>query len=183
MSWPHAYNVQVRTYETEPLFVRRAAERAGMGANAATLSSLSDANLAGLTKLDGGMGVDQLTFDNTQAGNLSRFVNWETIDATNGSRLALDANGLTLGDSGTGTGVLDIDATSTLQLAGPAVSAIRHGPGCIRRTWRSPWTSIVTTSRSASRWRTAGRWVASNARPELSAVSCQAACCQSIGAR
>ncbi len=71
------------------------------------------------------MGIDQLTFDNTQVGNLSRFVNWETIDAINRSRLALDASGLTLGDPGTGTGVLNIDATSTLQLAGPSVSAIQ----------------------------------------------------------
>jgi outer membrane autotransporter protein len=115
----------------------------GAGPAAVTLSGLSDVNLAGLTKLDGGAGTDALTFDNTRAGALGRFVNWETIDAINGSRLTLDANGLTLGDSGTRTGALEIDATSTLFAGTSAIQAAVAGQ---LATLRNAGTIDLTTS-------------------------------------
>ncbi len=64
------------------------------------------------------MSPSVLNFNNTQASGLSRFTNWSTINATNGSQLTLDNNGLTLGNSGTLTGTLNVDSTSTLFAGG-----------------------------------------------------------------
>jgi outer membrane autotransporter protein len=91
----------------------------GSGNDTATLSGLTDANLAGLTTLDGGSGPGNvLTLDDTQVGGASRFVDWETVNLTNGSQLTLDNRGLTLGNTDTGAGALNIDATSTLLAGG-----------------------------------------------------------------
>ncbi len=94
------------------------------GNDTATLTGLTDANLAGVPSFDGGLGSDVLTFNNTQASGLSRLVEWEVINVTNGSKLTLDNNGLTLGDSGTLTGILNIDSTSTLFAGGVGDPAI-----------------------------------------------------------
>lgn len=96
----------------------------GAGGTVATLSNLKDANLAGVSTFDGGGAHDVLTFDHTDATGLSRFVNWERINAINASRLTLDARGLTVGDDGSHTGVLDIDSSSALAWNGGAESAI-----------------------------------------------------------
>lgn len=79
----------------------------------AKLSNLTNANLGGADALNGGLGTDTLTFDNVKLDGISRVQNWETIDATNDTELTLDGN-LVLGDSGTGTGSLNVDAASTL---------------------------------------------------------------------
>ncbi|WP_411962622.1 autotransporter outer membrane beta-barrel domain-containing protein [Mesorhizobium sp. CO1-1-11] len=79
----------------------------------AKLSNLTNANLGGADALNGGLGTDTLTFDNVKLDGISRVQNWETIDATNDTQLTLDGN-LVLGDSGTGTGSLNVDAASTL---------------------------------------------------------------------
>ncbi len=103
--------------------------RLDQGDDSATLTKLTDTNLAGVPTFDGGPGTDTLTFNDTRANGLSRFINWEIVNVTNGSQLTLDANGLTLGDSGTLTGALNIDTSSTLFAGGlgdpsimPAVS-------------------------------------------------------------
>jgi outer membrane autotransporter protein len=85
----------------------------GIDDDLATLRNLASQieNTAGF---QGGLGNDSLTLDNTQATNISRFTQWETIALTNGSRFNLDSN-LTLGDSGTLTGSLTIDSSSSLQ--------------------------------------------------------------------
>ncbi|WP_147281739.1 autotransporter domain-containing protein [Dyella solisilvae] len=90
----------------------------GGGNDVATLSGLGNANLSGLTLLDGGTGVDALTLDHTQAAALGRLTGWEVINLTNGSQLSLDKQPLVLGDSGTRTGELDVDATSALLAGG-----------------------------------------------------------------
>lgn len=48
-----------------------------------------------------------------KTGKVSRFDSWETINLTDDTRLVFDS-ALTLGDAGTGTGTLNIDATSTI---------------------------------------------------------------------
>jgi outer membrane autotransporter protein len=103
--------------------------RLDAGNDTAKLTTLTDTNLNGVSSFDGGPGTDVLTFNQTQASGLSRFINWETINVTNSSQLTLDSNGLTLGDSVTGTGTLNLDSTSTLFAGGlgdpsilPAVS-------------------------------------------------------------
>jgi hypothetical protein len=52
----------------------------GAGSDSLTLRNLTNANLAGTTLVDGGPGTDRLTFDNTSASGVDRFVNWEAIE-------------------------------------------------------------------------------------------------------
>ncbi|NMM03494.1 autotransporter outer membrane beta-barrel domain-containing protein [Paraburkholderia sp. RP-4-7] len=92
--------------------------RLDAGNDTANLTGLTDANLAGVPSFDGGTGNDVLNFNRTSASGLGRFVNWETVNVTNGSQLTLDANGLVLGDSGTLTGALNVDSTSTVFAGG-----------------------------------------------------------------
>lgn len=89
-----------------------------LGANndIARFHDLTAANLPSGIVIDGGPGSDHLTWDNVTVSNAARFRNWEQIDLTNASEFTL-ATPLTLGDAGTGTGALSIDATSTV-LAG-----------------------------------------------------------------
>lgn len=72
--------------------------------------------------LDGGTGTDTLTFEQSQVGQGASYINWESINLQQGSRLTLNDT-LTLGDLGsdqprvipaTGTGTLQIDASSAL---------------------------------------------------------------------
>ncbi len=77
--------------------------------------NLTPTNLATGLRIDGGLGSDQLVWDNTRGDGVYRYVNWELFSLTNGSQLTFDNYAtLTLGDSGTGTGTLSIDATSTV---------------------------------------------------------------------
>jgi outer membrane autotransporter protein len=104
--------------------------RLGTGHDTATLTGLTDTNLAGVPLLAGGNVSSVLNFSDTQASGLSRFTNWSTINATNGSQLTLDNNGLTLGNSGTLTGTLTLDSTSTLFAGGlgdPAITPAVSG--------------------------------------------------------
>ena len=85
----------------------------GEGTDTATLRSLNQSNLGATPSLSGGNGVDGLTFDNVTTGGVARFGNWETINARDDTELTFDGN-LVLGDAASGTGTLDIDASSTL---------------------------------------------------------------------
>lgn len=88
----------------------------------AVLTNLTDANMGATKRLTGGEGFDVLTFDNVKTGKVDRFDSWETINLTNDTRLTFDTS-LTLGDVGTGTGTLNIDAASTIY-GGSAQSVI-----------------------------------------------------------
>ncbi|MGN6307287.1 MAG: autotransporter family protein [Mesorhizobium sp.] len=79
----------------------------------ARLANLTDANIGAVPRLTGGLGTDALTFDNVKTGNVARFDRWETVDLTNDSRLVFDGT-MTLGDAGTETGTLSIDAASVV---------------------------------------------------------------------
>ncbi|QKD19910.1 autotransporter outer membrane beta-barrel domain-containing protein [Mesorhizobium sp. NZP2077] len=79
----------------------------------AKLSNLTNANLGDTNAITGGAGTDTLTFDNVKLDGIARVQNWETINANNDTELTLDGN-LVLGDSGTGTGTLNVDSASTL---------------------------------------------------------------------
>ncbi|GAA2863256.1 outer membrane autotransporter protein [Aminobacter niigataensis] len=89
----------------------------------AKLSNLSNANIGATVAVNGGDGTDGLTFDNVSAAGIARFQNWERIDATNDTELTFDGN-LVLGDAGTGTGTLTVDATSTLFGGGQNASVL-----------------------------------------------------------
>lgn len=101
--------------------------RFSAGDDTATLTGLTDANLSGVPSFDGGTDNDLLIFDHTSASGVSRFIDWETVNVINGSQLTLDSQGLTLGDSGTLTGTLNVDATSTV-FAGGLASAVTIAP-------------------------------------------------------
>lgn len=90
------------------------------GNDTAILSNLTPANMAPV--VDGGLGTDTLTLSNVVTPDGARFTQWESIALTNGTQLTLDSN-LVLGDAGTLTGSLSIDATSTL-FAGGGVNPV-----------------------------------------------------------
>lgn len=85
----------------------------GGGTDSATLRNLTAANLGALPLLTGGDGVDTLAFDNVSTNGVARFANWETVNLANDTELTFDGN-LTLGDAASGTGTLNVDASSTL---------------------------------------------------------------------
>ncbi|CAG9170560.1 hypothetical protein LMG23992_01643 [Cupriavidus laharis] len=110
----------------------------GDGDDTATLSGLADANLAGLTRLDGGSGADSLTLERSRLSGVGRLVGFETVNLTNHSTLVLDSD-LVLGNpalqapaalalrqplavTAPTAGTAEIDSTSTLQI-GPGGSA------------------------------------------------------------
>lgn len=99
-----------------------------MGADndVALLQNLTQALLAPTPLIDGGLGIDTLIFDNTQAASAERYVNWETINLDNGTRFSL-AGDLKLGDTGTGAGTLNIDGSSVLQVNQGAITAFVPG--------------------------------------------------------
>lgn len=91
----------------------------GAGDDTALLQNLVSSQLAAAQLLDGGVGNDKLTLDNTKAGDPGLLTNWEAVQLDNGSELTLGGT-LRLGDNNTGTGTLGLDGTSKL-LAGTGV--------------------------------------------------------------
>ncbi|VVO00061.1 hypothetical protein PS718_02586 [Pseudomonas fluorescens] len=93
-----------------------------VGNDSATLRNLDDSILALTPSIDGGVGTDVLTFDVTRTALPERFTRWETVNLSNGSQLDLGASSLVLGDAGTGSGVLNVDASSVVLATQGAVS-------------------------------------------------------------
>ncbi|MGE6333039.1 autotransporter domain-containing protein [Stenotrophomonas sp. NPDC077659] len=89
----------------------------------ATLSTLNQANLGAVPLFDGGSGTDRLAFNNVKTAGVARFQNWETVTLSSSTEVTFDGD-LVLGDSGTGTGTLTLDDTSTLY-AGNGAHALR----------------------------------------------------------
>lgn len=115
----------------------------GIGDDRATVSNLGPATL--VTTLDGGDGIDGLRFVNSQPVGGGLYVNWETVDLTQNSRLALDDT-LALGDAASGTGVLSIDASSSLASRQGTVSAFTTGQNA---TVRNAGTLDLTAGNDA----------------------------------
>ncbi|MEE4125224.1 autotransporter domain-containing protein [Pseudomonas viridiflava] len=90
------------------------------GDDIARLYNLSEYYLSVNSVLDGGTGNDTLTLDNTTSAVPARYRQWETVNLNNGSRMDL-AGDLTLGDSASGTGVLNMDASSRLSSESGAI--------------------------------------------------------------
>lgn len=85
-----------------------------VGNDSATLRNLDDSVLTLTPRIDGGVGSDTLTFDNVRTALPARFVNWETVNLSNGTQLDLGSSNLVLGDAVTGSGVLNVDAGSSV---------------------------------------------------------------------
>ncbi|MDH0132826.1 autotransporter outer membrane beta-barrel domain-containing protein [Pseudomonas asiatica] len=110
-------------------------KKVDMGADndTATVSTLDLSSSTVL--LDGGTGTDTLTFQQAKVGQGALYVNWESINLNQGSQLTLN-DSLALGDLGsdqkpiaaaTGTGTLQIDATSTLTSRHGSIVSIQNG--------------------------------------------------------
>ncbi|MGB3123406.1 MAG: autotransporter outer membrane beta-barrel domain-containing protein, partial [Pseudomonas sp.] len=85
----------------------------GDGNDTVLLRGLSESLLATTPSIDGGLGNDQLTFDNTTSSTAARYIGWETVNLNNNARFDL-AGDFFLGDSASGTGTLNIDGSSSL---------------------------------------------------------------------
>ncbi len=99
----------------------------GEGDDIARLSDLNESHLGAVPRLDGGSGTDALAMDNVKTTAVARYTGWERIALANDSQMTFDGT-LVLGDAGTATGTLDIDATSALFASGATgVSAFTAG--------------------------------------------------------
>ncbi|AZF52706.1 Outer membrane autotransporter barrel domain protein [Pseudomonas sp. R4-34-07] len=98
----------------------------GDGDDTALLSGLTESRLAATPSIDGGLGNDQLTLDNTTSGNAARYVGWETVNLNNASRFDL-AGDFFLGDSTSNTGTFNIDGSSTLAVTQGAIRPYTTG--------------------------------------------------------
>lgn len=85
----------------------------GDGNDTAVLSGLGESLLSTTASIDGGLGNDQLSFDNSTSSTAARYIGWETVNLNNHSRLDL-AGDFFLGDSASNTGTFNIDGSSTL---------------------------------------------------------------------
>ncbi|MDY7532957.1 autotransporter outer membrane beta-barrel domain-containing protein [Pseudomonas sp. Bout1] len=90
----------------------------GSGSDRAFLDNLTQTTLSSTPLLDGGLGNDALTFDNTKSATPQRYVNWETVTLNNGSVFTLGSGTFTLGDAGTRTGTMDINVGTLLVTQG-----------------------------------------------------------------
>ena len=97
------------------------------GNDSATLSNLDESTLGPNPRLDGGAGIDLLTFNTVSTALPARYANWETINLNNGSRMELAAGNLVLGDNASGTGVFNIDASSTVTSTAGVVRPFSSG--------------------------------------------------------
>ena len=98
----------------------------GDGDDSALLSNLSETTLASTPSVDGGLGTDRLSFDNSTSAGAARYVGWESVTLGNHSRFSL-AGDFFLGDSASATGVLAIDGSSTLAVTQGAIRPYTAG--------------------------------------------------------
>jgi outer membrane autotransporter protein len=143
--------------------------RMGEGDDMALVQNLTSAQLAAAQLVDGGLGNDKLTLDNTKAGDPGLLPNWEAIQLDNGSELTLSGTTLKLGDSSSGTGTLALDGTSKLLVGTGVIEAFTAGQlvtvsnsGVIDMTTGSSSTSDSLTIR--------GNYTGNGGRVELQSV-------------
>lgn len=98
----------------------------GADNDTALVQNLNESILSSTPVLDGGLGTDTLTFDNTQAETPGRYTNFEQVLVQNGSSLKLGGT-FTLGDSASGTGSMNIDGASKLLVDTGVISPFTVG--------------------------------------------------------
>ena len=92
----------------------------------ALLKNLTESIVSPTPQVDGGLGTDTLTFDNSTVGTPGRYTNWEVVNLDNASQLSLGET-FTLGDTGTGTGTLTIFGSSVLLVSTGVISPFTAG--------------------------------------------------------
>ncbi|UZE26312.1 autotransporter outer membrane beta-barrel domain-containing protein [Pseudomonas sp. B21-056] len=98
----------------------------GDGNDTALLRGLDETTLAITPSLNGGLGQDILTLEGSTSSTGARYVNWENVNLTQGSRLDLN-DALVLGDSATATGTLTLDSSSVLTSTQGSVTSFTAG--------------------------------------------------------
>jgi len=134
------------------------------GNDTARLGNLNQSHLGATPSLSGGNGVDSLSFSNVTSGGVARFGNWETINAGNDTELTFDGN-LVLGDAASGTGTLNVDASST-SFAGNGANAsiVAFGAGQLASVLNAGRIDLTNGAASAADTFTiVGNYVGSNA--------------------
>lgn len=138
------------------------------GNDSATLANLTETHLGSNPLLDGGAGIDALTFDGVSTAVPSRYANWETVNLNNGSQLDLAGN-FVLGDSISGTGTFNVDERSVLNSTAGSIIPFTTGQlatlnnaGTVDMTTGSTSTTDTLTVR--------GNYVGNNARMLLQSV-------------
>jgi len=96
-----------------------------MGADddTALLKNLNETSLSTNPLVDGGLGNDTLTFDNTQTDVPARYTGWEQVLLDNGSDLKL-GGAFVLGDSATGSGIMSLDGSSKLTVTNGSIDPL-----------------------------------------------------------
>lgn len=118
----------------------------GDGNDTAQLSGLSESLLSTTPSIDGGLGSDQLTFDNTTSSMASRYIGWETVNLNNSSRFNLAGN-FFLGDNTSNTGMFSIDNSSVLSVTQGNIRPYTAGQ---RATLNNSGTIDMTTSSNSA---------------------------------
>jgi outer membrane autotransporter protein len=138
------------------------------GNDRASLADLTEVNLSSDPLLDGGPGIDALSFDAVSTAVPGRYLNWETVNLGNGSQLDLAGN-FVLGDSATGTGVFNVDASSVVRSTAGSFSPFT---GSQLATLNNAGTlDMTTSSTSATDTLTVrGNYVGNNGRLLLQSV-------------
>ncbi len=98
----------------------------GDGDDTALLSNLNESILYLTPSLDGGLGTDSLTFNNSNSAGAARYIGWESVNLTNNSHFDL-AGDFFLGDSVTGTGIFSIDSSSSLAVTQGSIHPYTDG--------------------------------------------------------
>jgi outer membrane autotransporter protein len=96
------------------------------GNDRATLRNLLESTLSLTPALNGGTDNDLLTFDRTTTAGAGRYVNWETVNLSNGSQFTVDGN-FVLGDNASGSGVFNIDGSSVITSAQGSITPFTAG--------------------------------------------------------
>lgn len=125
----------------------RSAILMGEGDDSATLSHLSEVQLGTLPTLDGGKGTDSLIFSGTSTNRGGRYIDWESIALTQGSRLDLN-DSLVLGDSVSGSGTLMLDASSLLTSSRGSI--VPSNPALSARLVNAGLIDLTTSGASAA---------------------------------
>ncbi|MFJ4293623.1 autotransporter outer membrane beta-barrel domain-containing protein [Cupriavidus sp. NPDC089707] len=141
----------------------------GPDSDTATLRNLGAEQLAPTAAFDGGLGTDTLTLDNAQAGGVARFSNWESVALQRGSSLSMDGD-LVLGDSGTRTGALSLDATSSLKALAGTAATIRAVDAGQLASVTNAGTIDLTGGNAANRLTIAGNYTGNGGTLKVDAV-------------
>lgn len=100
----------------------------GEGDDRARLTNLGPDQLGSFTAFQAAAGNDRLDMTNVKLAGVERLLSWEQVNLASGSELTMDGT-LTLGDTATGTGALNIGAGSVLLAGGGSGRVAALGAG------------------------------------------------------